>query len=105
MSLGPDARALIEAASGGDEPASADAARVRSKIAERLALAAAAGTATTLGAKAAIASVPPGTAATAGAGAGAGAVLSGAAAGSAGVAGGVGTLAAKVLLAAAIAGG
>ena len=35
--LGPDARSLIDAASGGDEPTADDAARVRAKLAARIA--------------------------------------------------------------------
>ncbi len=42
MSLGPDARSLLDAASGADEPTDADAARVRAKLAARLTLAASA---------------------------------------------------------------
>ena len=51
MTLGPDARALLDAASGGDDPTFADAARVRSKIAARIAIGAAAGTAATISTK------------------------------------------------------
>ncbi len=48
MSLGRDARDLIDAAKGGDDPADADAVRIRAKIAVRLSAATAAGAATTL---------------------------------------------------------
>ena len=42
--LGPDARALIEAAADGEGPSAEDEARVRSKLAARLAIAAGATT-------------------------------------------------------------
>ncbi|MBX3207356.1 MAG: hypothetical protein KF764_20075 [Labilithrix sp.] len=45
--LGPDARALLDAASNGDEPSADDAARVRAKLTARLAVGAAAGAAAT----------------------------------------------------------
>jgi hypothetical protein len=51
MTLGPDARALLDAAEGGDDPSFADAARVRSRIAARIAVSAAAGAAATLSTK------------------------------------------------------
>lgn len=62
MSLGPDARSLIAAADGADDPSSADEARVRAKLAARLAVAAGTGIAATTAAKTATASA--GTAAT-----------------------------------------
>lgn len=49
--LGPDARALIDAASEGDDPSSADAARVRAKVAARVAIAAGTGAAGVTAAK------------------------------------------------------
>lgn len=55
MSLGPDARALIATADGGDDPSSADEARVRAKLAARLAVAAGTGIAATTAAKTATA--------------------------------------------------
>jgi TolA-binding protein len=55
MTLGPDARALLDAANGGDEPSHDDAARVRSKLAARIAMGAAAGAAATVATKGAAA--------------------------------------------------
>lgn len=111
--LGPDARALLEAACGGDEPSDEDAARVRAKVAARLAVAAAAGAAGAAvstkagaGTGAAVA-----TAASAKGAVGAGAVgVGGVAAGAAGggvVAGGAtgAAVAAKLLMAVALVGG
>ncbi len=55
MSLGPDARALLDAARGGDDPTDADAARLRAKLAVCLGAAAAAGATATFSAKTAAA--------------------------------------------------
>src|SRR5688500_15389498 len=62
MSLGPDARSLIAAADGADDPSSADEARIRTRLVARLALTAGTGIAATTAAKTAAAST--GTAAT-----------------------------------------
>jgi hypothetical protein len=110
-SLGPDARALLEATSDGDDPSELDAARVRAKIEQRLLLSAAGVAAATSGAAAAHASgasLPtavagsslPGVAGSAAVpGAAGGAALAGATYGSTAVTAG------KVLLAVALAGG
>jgi len=79
--LGPDARSLLDAVREGDEPSSADAARIRARLALQLGVTAAAGTIGTLTAKSAA-----GAAGAAGAGA-------------AGTAGGVGLAAASSVLA------
>lgn len=94
VSLGPDARALIAAAKDGDDPSSEDAARVRAKVATRLAIAMAAGVAASSATKAATATT----------GAGAGAVATGAT-GTGVLTGTIGATGAKVLLAVAIVGG
>lgn len=126
--LGPEARALLEAVQGADDPSPEDAARVREKLALRLALAAAAGSAASLSAPPAAGAVASstttattaatGSAATAAAvggtatggggtaatlGAAAGIASTGAAGGAAVGAGGV-ALSTKVLLAAALTG-
>ena len=96
--LGPDARSLLHAVRGGDDPSLDDEARVRAMVGARIAAAAGVGAATALGAKSAAASAGAGGAAGAATG-GAGAAL-GAGASASGV-----TLATKLLVALAITSG
>jgi len=114
--LGTDARSLIDASTGADEPTAEDAARVHAKLAARIAVAASAGAAATGAAKSAGAATGAGAsgagAGASGAGAAAGAGASGAAAG-AGMATGAGAVAsagtasigAKILVTMALVGG
>jgi hypothetical protein len=96
MTLGPDARALLDAAGGGDDPSLQDAARVRAKLAARLAVGTSVGAAATAVTKSAAAGAGSSGAAAAGASAAASAGAS------AGAAVGVAT---KALLVVALIGG
>jgi hypothetical protein len=97
--LGPDARALLDAASSGDEPSMNDRARVRAALGSRIAAAALAGAAAATAVKSASAAASLGGSGVVASGAAGAAGMSGAAATAVAVPLGVGT---KVLLSLAV---